>query len=177
MAVACFVAELAESQIESAPVVPLRHKMSDLPSPLKSYRRFWTEADLTVIVPDMPIPPAAPCASQWNAAVPAVGNATVADQAELLRFPFPPAPSHPAAQRNAVTAPGSEATLWNPPPFVNVTVSPALMVMVLGEKVMFGSAVTTWFAAGAVAENSKPSASVDRPITEAFARSAPQAFA
>src|SRR5687768_7998893 len=87
--------------------------------------------------------------------VPAVGKVTVADQAAPLGLPFPPAPSQPLAQRKAVTDPGSEVTLWVPPPFLNVTVSPALMLMALGEKVMSGCAVTTWFVAPTENESAK----------------------
>src|SRR5690242_19663690 len=90
--------------------------------------------------------------------VPAVGKLTVADQSAPLTLPFPPAPSQPLAQRKVVTDPGSEATLWLPPPFLNVTVSPALMLKLFGEKLMLESAVTMWSAADAVVENIRESA-------------------
>ena len=79
-----------------------------------------------------------------------MGKATVADHDALLKFPFPPAPSQPLAHRNDVTEPGSDTTLWNPPPLRNVTVSPAAIVRLFGEKVRLDDAVTIWLAAGAI---------------------------
>src|SRR5687768_15962659 len=92
--------------------------------------------------------------------VPAVGRETTADHDKLLKSPFPPAPSQPLAQRKDVTDPGSDTTLCVPPPFWNVTVSPALIVRLRGEKVM-PLPDTTWFAAGAAADSSSPETAID----------------
>src|SRR5690349_8130600 len=90
--------------------------------------------------------------------VPGVGNVTTAFHSVLLGAPLPPLASQPFAQRNEVTAPGSEAALWNPPPLTNVTVSPALMFNVAGENVRpFGSPTLTFQLVAQAGAAARPS--------------------
>jgi len=87
--------------------------------------------------------------------VPALGKEMVFDQAVLLAGPV----------LNAVTEPGSETALCKPPLLWNVTVSPAGMLRLVGVNVMLEFAVTVWFAAEAIADNSRTGTTAGQSAT------------
>ena len=161
--------QFAESQIEFAPVLPLRHRMSDLPSPLKSYRVSARRHPLMVIVPDMPTRRRrhAPRSGKVD---PAFGKVTVADRmrcsgsrCRLLRR---------SRWRSGTPSPrrDPEATLWKPPSFVNVTVSPALMVRVWARRSGWASPSRHGSAAAASAGHDRPNTTAEQAPATALRR-------
>ncbi|HTI97126.1 MAG TPA: hypothetical protein VL425_11555 [Rudaea sp.] len=70
------------------------------------------------------------CWSHWYCTVPAVGKTTVSLHAEPLGALF----VVQFAAQSKLVGPLVECALWKPPPLVNVTESPALMVRLDGVK-------------------------------------------
>src|SRR5689334_20191269 len=105
-------------------------------------------------MPLMPLPPLAPWVSQKNWMVPGLSKVKVkvhglVDGALVL-------PGLQSFEQRKL--PSSALTLWKPPAFIQVTLSPALMVRTAGMKRLPGTAMITFLEGACACAGAAPAA-------------------